>query len=412
MPGNSPESVRALKVAQNILGYRGLIAFLTLLSAFPAMSTDLYLPALPAMTHYFQASEYQINLSLTLFFIFFALSSLIWGPLSDQYGRKRILLAGMALYTGGAILCVLSLSNLQLVLCRCLQAAGGGAATTIATAIVKDEFQAKRRETILAMVQSMVVLAPAVAPVIGALLLRFTSWRGIFVTQAVFGVALFAGALVFTETLEDTATNSGSVAQTMGRLVTVLRNPRFTALLIMLSLLNIGSMAFISGSSYIYQNFYGLSTQMFSFYFALNALVMMAGPLVYLRLAARFTRYRIVTSGFGVFIVSGLLVSLLHGLGPWIFALALLPASLAFIGLRPPGTYLMLNQQTADSGSAASLITSMAMISGSIGVTLISFGMDNPALAVGMIDLSLGVLCGGAWLCLTHSRFLRSIRDT
>ncbi|MDR3270182.1 MAG: multidrug effflux MFS transporter [Peptococcaceae bacterium] len=402
------KSVKDLKVPQKALGKRGFIIFLALMSAFPPLSTDLYLPALPLMTEYFQVPEYQVNLTLLLFFLVFAVTTLIWGPLSDKYGRKPVLLTGLVLYTLGSVLCAVALSNTQLIFYRCLQAAGGGAANTVATAIVKDEYHAQRRETILAIVQSMVVLAPAVAPVIGALLLRFTSWRGIFVVQALIGLVLFAASLVFKETLQEKT--SGSVAQAMGRLIVVLKNPRFSVLLLIFSLLNVGLMAFIASSSYIYQNAYGLNSQVYSYYFAFNAVGCLLGPLVYLRLAAHFNRYQIINGGFMVLILSGTLICLFAGSAPWIFALVLLPATIVFGALRPPGTYLMLDQQKTDTGSAASLIGSAAMVMGSLGIVLVSLWMAHPVLSVGVIDITCGVLSGGLWLVLTKSRLLRSVR--
>ena len=149
------------------------------------LSTDLYLPALPTMTIYFHVPEYQINLTLILFFIFFSLATLIWGPLSDKYGRRPILLIGLTGYTIASILCADSSSVYQLILFRVMQAIGGGAASAVAMAIVKDVYQGRKRESILALVQSMIVISPALAPVVGALLLNFTSWRGVFVTQAI-----------------------------------------------------------------------------------------------------------------------------------------------------------------------------------------------------------------------------------
>jgi DHA1 family bicyclomycin/chloramphenicol resistance-like MFS transporter len=169
-------------VTQRALGEKGLIVFLALLSAFVPLSTDLYLPALPGMARYFQVDESLTNLTLILFFGFYSLATLVWGPLSDKYGRRPILLVGLGVYALASGLCGLSASVYELMFFRVLQAIGGAAASAVSTAVVKDAYRGRRRETTLAVVQSMVVIAPAVAPVLGALLLEFTSWRGVFVT--------------------------------------------------------------------------------------------------------------------------------------------------------------------------------------------------------------------------------------
>ena len=179
-------------VRQRWLGNKGLIAFLTVLSAFVPLSTDLYLPALPGMTQYFGVPEYQTNLTLILFFVFYAIATLVWGPLSDRYGRRPILLIGLAFYTVAGALCAVAPNIYLLMLFRVLQAVGAGAAMAVATAIVKDVYRGKRRESTLALVQSMTVISPAVAPMIGALLLNLTSWRGTFWAQGVLGALVVA----------------------------------------------------------------------------------------------------------------------------------------------------------------------------------------------------------------------------
>ena len=113
---------------QKFLGTNGLVILIALLSAFVPLSTDLYLPALPGMSAYFGVSADRINLTLTVFFIFYALGTLIWGPLSDHYGRKPILVSGLGLYVLASVFCAYMWSIEGLILCRIFQAIGGSAA--------------------------------------------------------------------------------------------------------------------------------------------------------------------------------------------------------------------------------------------------------------------------------------------
>lgn len=396
---------------QHYLGNRGLIVFLALLSAFVPLSIDLYLPALPAMTEYFHVHEYQTNLTLILFFIFFSIGTLIWGPLSDKYGRKPILIVGLTGYTVASALCALSLDIYQLMFFRVLQAVGGSAASAVATAIVKDVYQGKRLESTLALVQSMVIISPVAAPVIGAILLTFTSWRGAFVIQAGLGIIVFIGSIAFQETLK--SRSHGSIVQTIGRLAVVFRNPGFSMLLIIFSMVSISTMAFISSSSYIYQETFRVSSQVYSYYFAFNAAGMLVGPLIYIKLAERFNKFSIINTCFAVMILSGFLICLFGvQFGPWVFAVVLLPSTVVVSCTRPPSTYLMLDQQQEDTGSASALMSSCTTVMGSIGMVIASFDLGNLVQLVGALNIIFGVLCGGLWLAATRRPFLSSIRHT
>lgn len=393
---------------QKYLGNKGLVVFLALLSAFVPLSNDLYLPALPTMTKFYNVAESVTNLTLILFMAFFSLATLVWGPLSDKYGRRPILIAGLSGYTVASILCATSADIYQLIIFRILQAIGAGSANAISTAIVKDVYEGKKRESILAIVMSMVVVSPALAPVIGALLLEFISWRGIFFALALLGVLVVAGALAFQETLA--SKTSGSIFHALGRLRVVLKNPGFTTLLFIFSVLGIAFLSFITLSSYIYQDTFGLSSQEFSYFFAFNASGLLLGPLVYMRVSKHFKRFTIITACFTIMILGGTLVCTVGRLSPWAFALTLLPAMIAGSCTRPPGTYLMLEQQKGDTGSASSLISSCATIFGSIGMALASFGTGSLILVVGGFYVALGLLCGGTWLIVTKKPYLNSLR--
>ena len=188
------------------------------------LSTDLYLPALPGMSAHFNATPDRINLTLTAFMIFYALGTLVWGPLSDHFGRKPILIAGLTIYVISSTLCALTPNVDGLILSRIFQALGGSAAGVVATAIVKDVYSGKKRGSVLAIVQSMVLISPAIAPVIGALLLKFISWRGVFWSLTGIGVVALAGSLLFQETIAE-RTNE-MLLPSLGRLGKVSAKPR------------------------------------------------------------------------------------------------------------------------------------------------------------------------------------------
>jgi len=394
---------------QRYLGDRGLIVLIAVLSAFVPLSTDLYLPALPGMSGYFQVAAGTANLTLILFFIFFAAGILFWGPLSDRYGRRPVLLTGLSLYTAASAACALSGDIWSLIFFRILQAAGGSAASAVATAMVKDVYEGRRRESVLAIVQSMVVISPAVAPVIGAFMLPFTSWRGLFWALALIGAVSLAGSCLLTETLPSRYT--GTILQSFRRLGTVLINPGFAALLIVFSLVSTASLAFIADSSYIYEDGFGLSEQWFSFFFAVNAVAMILGPLLYLRLSRSFARGPVIASCFIAMIAGGALICLIGSTGPVFFALALFPATLMGSCVRTPGAFLMLEQQKQDTGSASALINCTSLVFGCAGILVATLDPGNLILILGAIYVSVGAVCLAGWRLIGRLNIIRDVPD-
>jgi MFS transporter, DHA1 family, multidrug resistance protein len=380
---------------QKFLGSKGLVVLIGLLSAFVPLSMDLYLPALPSMSTYFNVSADWINWTLTAFLIFYALGTLVWGPLSDHFGRKPILVAGLVLYILSSVCCAIILNVKGLILCRIFQAIGGSASGTVATAIVKDVFSGKNRESVLAIVQSMTLISPAVAPVLGAFLLKFISWRGVFWTLTGIGVVALAGSLMFEESIEQRT--SGMLLPTLGRLRLVLKNRGFTILLALFSLGGISTFAFIASSTYIYQDGFHLSGQMYSFYFSFTALGMIVSPMIYLWLSKRFYAEKIIWACYGITAASGLLVCFLGNLQPWVFALCILPALSAGSCLRPPAANMMLEQQKGDNGSVSSLMGCTGLLMGSLGMQLISLPWKNLIFTLGIMIFGIATISLIAW---------------
>jgi DHA1 family bicyclomycin/chloramphenicol resistance-like MFS transporter len=381
-----------------------MLATLAFISAFPPLSTDLYLPALPQMVEVFGAGPAKVNLTLSLFFIFFAIGILIWGPLSEKYGRKPILYCGLVIYTVSSLLCSAARSCDQLILFRIFQAFGGGAATAVATAIVKDLYTGAERARVLAVIMAMVIIAPVVAPIMGSLLLIIASWRAIFVVLTGFGIL----ALLIVIPLEEPLARryQGSALQSVGRLFVVLKNPGFSMLLCVFSAAPMPLMCFIAGSSYVYIQGFGLSEQVFSLFFAANAVCAMLGPLLYIRISRHFQPGAIISTCFIVLAVSGIMVGLAGPFSPFIFAFAMMPATTAVTAMRAPSAHLMLEQQQQDTGSASSLINFCGMMMGSLGMLLVSGDTGHIVLTIGLMQTGVGFLGFLCWRLIRNSRHI------
>ena len=389
---------------QNMPKRKGALAFIALISAFPPLSTVLYLPALPQMVEALDTTQTSVNLTLSMFFLFFSVGLLFWGPLSEKFGRKPILLSGLTIYVFASLFCAFSQNVEQLIVGRIVQALGGSAGTVVATAIVKDLYSGRERESVMATIMSMVIVAPMVAPVLGALLLKYTTWRTIFLMLAAIGATAVLGGVFFRETLSGKFT--GTVFGSWYRLFVVLKNRGFSSLLLIFSLAPIALMAFLASASYIYINEFGLTEGQFSLFFAFNATCAMLGPMVYMRMRRHIDPKLIITGCFILVAVCGVVVSAFGHMSPWLLALSVGPITMAVITVRVPGSHLMLEQQEEDSGSASALINFFSMFMGSMGMQLVTLWPGTLVTNLGHIQIGVGVVCCILWLLCQNRSFI------
>lgn len=393
-----------MKKPQPILGKTGMLFFLVIISAFPPLTIDLYLPALPQMVEVFNTNQSMVNLTLSSYFVTYAVGLLFWGPLSEKFGRKPILLIGIASYMVASVLCAMTNSIEQLIGARIFQAFAGSAITVIATAIVKDLYDGREREKIMATIMSLVIIAPMVAPVFGAFLLKIASWRMMFVTLAIFGAFASVLACCYRETLENKY--QGSIFRSWGRMGVVMKNRSFVKLLVIFSIIPMALMGFLAAGSYIYIDHFGLTEQQFSYAFAFNALCASFGPTIYMKLSYRISVQKVISGCFALLAIAGIFTLTIGDLSPWFFMFIAAPATLMVIIMRVPGTNLMLNQQDHDTGSAVALIQFFSMICGSLGMVLVSIRPESLIENLGFIQLSVGILGGLMWLMVRNKEYV------
>ena len=389
-----------MKQKQPILGKTGTLLFLVVISAFPPITMDLYLPALPKMVEVLGTNQTMVNLTLSSYLITYAIGLLFWGPLSEKFGRKPILLIGISIYVIASLLCAFSTTVELLILSRIVQGFAGSAVTVVATAIVKDLYDGREREKIMATIMSLVIIAPMIAPVLGAFLLALYSWHMMFVALAIYGATAGLFALCYKETL--VSRYSGSFFSSLGRLGVVLKNPKFVSLLSIFSIVPMVLMAFLASGSYIYINDFGLTEQEFSYAFAFNAFCASFGPTIYIQLSKRVPVQKIISLCFILLIICGLLTYNIGHLSPWFFAFIAGPATLCVIAMRIPGTNLMLDQQDSDTGSVVAIIQFSSMIFGSLGMTLVSLRPELFIENLGIIQLVIGALGGTLWFIVKN----------
>jgi DHA1 family bicyclomycin/chloramphenicol resistance-like MFS transporter len=331
------------------------------LTAAAPLSLDTYLPALPALTADLRTAPSVAQLSLTSCLVGLALGQLVAGPLSDVLGRRRPMLLGSAGFAVVSALCAVAPSVAVLVALRLAQGLLGAVGIVVARAVVRDTSDATASARSFATLMLVSGVAPIVAPVLGGQLLRVTSWRGVFVVLAVYGaLAGLAVLLLVRESLPPARRRSGSAAATLASFRVLLGDRRVLACVLAAGLLFSAMFAYISGSTFVLQDLYGLSPQAFSGVFAVNSVGIVASVQVAGRVvgSGRVAPARLLVAGLAVagagtaaLLVSALLDAGLAGV------LAGLFTTVVGVGLvLPSATTLALADHPEHSGSASALL--------------------------------------------------------
>lgn len=392
-----------LEKPQSKLGLKGLIFYIVLMDMFIPLSTDMYLPALPTMGEHLLASDAVIKFSITGFFLFYAAGMLIWGPLSDKFGRRKPLLAGYGLYCLASFLCMMSANVWMLIISRILQGIGAASVTAISMAMVKDCFSGKTRETVLAIVQTFSGFGPIVAPVAGGWLLLITDWRGIFLVLALSGLAGFLLTCLYEESLAAEERLQGGVLSSFAKIGAVMKNSVFMRLVFIYGLLNIPFFMYITLSSYIYVNQFGCSEQTYSYYYAACALLSMAGPMIYIRFLQESNKNLLVYTCLIVSVLGGVGACTIGQMKPYLFCLVIFFFYMFTNILRPYFTNLTLEQEK-DVGTASSVMNMWFNIFGSFGMLISSLPFTNMVFAIGTFIALTSIASIGVWYQLVHSK--------
>ncbi len=312
---------------------RWLIVMLGALVAFGPLSIDLYLPALPAMAAGLHASAEAVQLSVTIFLAGFTAGMLLYGPLSDRYGRRPVLLGGILLFTLASLACVLVGAVEQLLLARFFQALGGGAASVLARAVVRDLFvpvEAIRRLSLMAMITA---IAPLLAPLLGSSVLHWLGWRGEFAILLLWGLLCLLVVWRFLpESLPAERRGQMTLGQAFAAYRQILIDPAAIGLMLAGGMSFAAMFAYITGSPFVFIELHGLSPLLYGVVFACNAVGIFAANFLNSRLVRTHGAAHMARAG----VLAGLAAAAVLALAASIGSNAGAGSGLALAGLVLP----------------------------------------------------------------------------
>lgn len=367
----------------------GLIILLGSMTALGPLTIDFYLPALPEMADDLHTSEAPLQLTLTASLVGLALGQAVLGPMSDVVGRRRPLVIGLLCYAVASAACVVAPNVGVLIAARLVQAFAGAAGQVIARAIVRDVVAGRSVARVLSMLLLVTGAAPILAPMLGGQMLAFASWRGLFALLTVYG--LVVAVIVFfrlPETLPPERRGSGGLVPA-GRTYAVLLRDRIFVGYALVGGIGFGAMfAYLSGSSFVYQEVFGLSPQMYGLVFGLTAVALVGCSQLNVLLLRWFDPRSVLNVGQLVGLSGGALL-LVAALVPSLGLTGIVVAFIIAVGTRglvmPNATALCLNRHPEVAGSASALVGTVQFAVGALVGPLVTITEVRSAVPMAVV---------------------------
>jgi DHA1 family bicyclomycin/chloramphenicol resistance-like MFS transporter len=382
--------------------------------ALGPLSTDMYLPSLPGLTEVFSASAGRVQLTLSLFLAGFAFAQIIYGPLSDRFGRKPVLFCGLLLFVLASIACALAVNIEVLILARFLQALGGSAGPVLGRAMVRDIHGPAESARVLSHIGSAMALAPAFAPILGGYMGVYLGWESIFWFLA--AVGMFAATLLYFgigETAPEQFRHPRSVASIVADYGRLLADPVYLGYTLTCTLAYAGLFAYLSGSSFVIIEYFGVKQEHFGLLFILVVAGYIAGTLLGARLSRRFEFHRLVAAGSMLLSISGAAMLAVALNQPDHVMSIVSPMMLFMLGVglvMPQSMAGALANYAHIAGSASGLLGFIQMtVSGLVGVA-VGHSYDGSPVGMALAIASTGLLSLLVYLLLLRNRVRPSIR--
>lgn len=385
---------------------------LGLLMGLPPIATDLYLPAMPSIARVLQAEPEAVQQTLTLYLLFFALSQLVFGPLSDARGRRLVMLIGLAIFGLGSVLCACADSIEALVGYRALQGIGAAAIVVTVPAVVRDQATGSDFSRVMGFIMLVMGVAPLVAPLIGSFILKLAGWRVIFLTlAAVTFMVTVLYLLRVGETLPRQRRHGFDVPSVARNYLAVIADRQAMCYMFCSAFAVAAMFGFLAASPFVYIEFYGVSEQGYGLLFAANILLMLCMTSVSNRFVVQQGPKRMLGMAMLMILLSCVMLGLIASMEAPPLTLVVI-AIMLFIGtagvINANAMALVLARLGHISGSASAVAGSLRFGLGAVAPMTLGLLYDGTPVAMALVMVG----CGGlALLCFIAAQLLTEPRQ-
>lgn len=352
---------------------------IALLSTAGPFGTDMYLPSLPEIGRDLAVGDSSVQLTITGFMVGMALGQLVMGPLSDRVGRHRMLATATVVWLVASVVCALVPGVGLFIVARFFQGAAGGTCVMLGRSMISDRTSGAGAARALSTMMVFTAVAPILAPVVGDAVAGLGSWRTVFWVLAVVGAVEFVVALALPETLPAERRATGSLGEVYRRMGGLLRIPAFLGHLVAFAIGFGAFFSFISGSSFVLQEQLGLSSQVFSFVFAGNAVALVVTNLVNAQVVERFGPATMQRTGQTLLVIGAVALLIVALTAPSV------PAMVVCTAVVTVGTALNMGNTTAlamdlaqgRSGAGSALLGAGQFLMAGVVSPLVGLGGDG-----------------------------------
>jgi len=358
-------------------------ALLTALVALGQISTSIYIPSLPFLVDALDTTTADVNLTLSMFLYGFAVCQLVYGPLSDRFGRRPVLVAGVGLYVAASVACVFATTIETLIIGRLVQGLTACSGPVLGRAIIRDIYGPTRSAKVLATIGLALAISPAVAPIIGGYLQLWFGWRANFVFLGVVGISILAAVTaLLAETNPYRDPRALDARRLFGAARSLVTDRRYWGYTLAVGFVFAGLMAFTAGSPFVFIKGLGLSPERFGMLSVFNVLGFVAGSLAAMRLTQRLGIDRLLLAGVGLSLAGGGVMAVIAATGHVGVVGVIAPMMVFAIGLGivlPNGIAGALAPFPKIAGTASALLGFVQMVvAGSVSVAVGRFALASP----------------------------------